>query len=61
MMWSTKLYGKKVLILCKFNLQIRLSETSGGFAVRFRSFFSILNYYNCQIVLPGFYFSLEKY
>lgn len=60
MMWSTELYGKKGLILRELKLQISLSETSGVFIVQFRSFFNIINYYNCELVLPGFYFSLEK-
>lgn len=54
------LYRKKALILCKFKLQNGLPETSGGLLCSLRGFFSIITRYSSEIVLPGFYCSLEK-
>lgn len=53
MMWSSELYGKKVLNLCKCSL----SETSGVVLLYSSGLFQ---YYNHEVVLPDFYFSLEE-
>lgn len=56
------LYRKKALILCKFKLQNGLPETSGVLLCSLRWFlFSIITFYSCVVVLPGFYFSVENH